>query len=417
MIKAQENLTKRKQIDASLSVKQTLAQQIQITDQDIKLRKDLLGFLPAHEEVLTKAKDLAEEVIDQIVETFYEKQLKHSEIALLIGDLHTLARLKNSLRSYSLDLFGGQYDMAYVEKRLRIGKVHQRIGVEPKLYISSIFQLETSIETSILPLLKDRISNRDFITFQDALKRLFMFDMQLVFDTYIATLITEVETARKDLKVYADGLEGIIAERTKQLEELSTTDALTGLYNQRVFYEQLKREIAVAERIDNKLTLMYFDVNGLKKLNDEKGHFDGDLALEFIGECVKTSIREVDYGCRYGGDEFCIILPNTEQLMAKHIVAKRLIKAIESYKGFNLSISMGIIQTGPEVFCKTDELVNAAAQLMYLAKGKAKKTPGSYIEITEFHLGKGDAKKAYDALVARRKEEENKYKDINQVAI
>ena len=402
---------------ASLSVKQTLAQQIQITERDIAIRKAMLGFTKTHEKLLIKAKDIAYQNVDHIVECFYKTQLEHSEIALLIGDLHSLMRLKSSMRGYILDLFCGYYDMEYVDKRLRIGKVHHRIGVSPKLYVSAMLQLENAVEETILPLLRAQEEEETFCQFQKALKRLFMLDMQLVFDTYIATLVTEVEMARKEMKDYADGLEEVIAERTSQLEKLSSIDNLTGLYNQRVFYEQLRREIAVAERIGSQVTLIYFDLNGLKEINDKKGHLQGDQTLQFMGEVVRKSIREVDFGCRYGGDEFCIILPNTEQIMARDVVAERIFATLDKNKDAEITISMGVIQTGPDVFCKPDEMVKAADQLMYLAKGKSKKSPGNHVEMTEFHLGKGDAEKAYASLVAKRKEAEERDQYTELVAI
>lgn len=405
------------QQNAGLSVKQTLAQQIQITERDIAIRKAMLGFSKAHEKSLTKAKEIAYQHVNQIVENFYKTQLEHSEISLLIGDLHSLMRLKSSMRGYILDLFGGFYDMEYVDKRLRIGKVHHRIGVSPKLYVSAMMQLENAVDNCIIPIMKEKETEESFNEFQQALKQLFMFDMQLVFDTYIATLVTEVETARKEMKDYADGLEEIIADRTAQLEELSSKDSLTGLYNQRVFYEQMRREIAVAQRIGSKVTLIYFDLNGFKEINDNKGHVAGDRILQFIGQVIQKNIREVDIGCRYGGDEFCIILPNTEQKMARDVVAKRIFSALEQQDKLGISVSMGVVQTGPDVFCEPDELVKAADQLMYMAKGKSRQNPGNYVEMTEFHLGKGDAKKAVQELIAKRKESEQGFETVELVAI
>lgn len=405
------------QQNANLSVKQTLAQQIQITERDIAIRKSMLGFSLSHEKSLTKAKELAYQSVNQIVESFYKTQLEHSEISLLIGDLHSLMRLKSSMRGYILDLFSGVYDMEYVDKRLRIGKVHHRIGVSPKLYVSAMMQLEIAVENCIIPVMREQETKESFIEFHQALKQLFMFDMQLVFDTYIATLVTEVETARKEMKDYADGLEEVIADRTAQLEELSSKDSLTGLYNQRVFYEQMRREIAVSQRIGSKVSLIYFDLNGFKEINDNQGHVEGDNVLKFVGEVIQKNIREVDIGCRYGGDEFCIILPNTEQKMAKDVVAKRIFAALEQLEKQKISVSMGIVQTGPDVFCEPDELVKAADQLMYMAKGKSRQLPGNHVEMTEFHLGRGDAKKAMQALIAKRKENEKKYETVELVAI
>jgi hypothetical protein len=76
-----------------------------------------------------------------------------------------------------------------------------------------------------------------------------------------------------------------------------------------------------------------------------------------------------------------------------------------------------VVQTGPDVFCEPDELVKAADQLMYMAKVKSRQNPGSYVEMTEFHLGKGDAKKAVDELIAKRKESEEGFQTVELVAI
>jgi hypothetical protein len=78
---------------------------------------------------------------------------------------------------------------------------------------------------------------------------------------------------------------------------------------------------------------------------------------------------------------------------------------------------MGVVQTGPDVFCEPDELVKAADQLMYMAKGKSRQNPGNHVEMTEFHLGKGDAKKAVQDLIAQRKANEENYQTVELVAI
>jgi diguanylate cyclase len=179
----------------------------------------------------------------------------------------------------------------------------------------------------------------------------------------------------------------------------------------------MRREIAVAQRIGSRVTLIYFDLNGFKEINDNKGHVAGDNILKFIGQVIQKNIREVDIGCRYGGDEFCIILPNTEQVMAKDVVAKRIFNALEQQEKLGINVSMGVVQTGPDVFCEPDELVKAADQLMYIAKGKSRQTPGNHVEMTEFHLGKGDAKKAVQDLIAQRKANEESFQTVELVAI
>lgn len=357
----------------------TLAEQMQITEREIEYRKTLLNFTDADEQLLKSLKNTIIDGIDEIVSRFYDAQLRNNEIALLIGDADTLQRLSQAMRRYILELFEGFYDAEYVNKRLRIGKVHKRIGVSPKLYVSAINQLQTVLDEYIFDHNKIHdCSNCD--KQRKALHRLLMFDMQLVFDTYISSLVAEVEVAKGELEAYATSLEGTVAERTRQLHELSTHDSLTGLLNQRAFFENLRRELAVAERNARPLTVVYFDLNGFKKINDNKGHKEGDRILECVGQAVRSTIRDVDYGCRYGGDEFCIIMPNATSERAAE-VCERLIQAYETHDTQGVTFSTGIAQTGPEKFIDSDALVKKADKLMYKAKAKSKQTPGHYTEV------------------------------------
>ena len=133
-----------------------------------------------------------------------------------------------------------------------------------------------------------------------------------------------------------------ITERRKQqkeIEYLSYKDKLTGLYNRRFFEEEM-------ERLDTKrklpLTIIMADVNGLKIINDSYGHKKGDLLLKKVAEVLKNSIREEDILARQGGDEFAILLPNTNQKESEKIL-KRIreeILEIENNK-FPISIALG----------------------------------------------------------------------------
>ena len=114
---------------------QTLLEQMRITDFEVEHRKILFSFSNADAQLLLSCKPTIEQNIDSVVTEFYRMQTSVAEIALLIGDADTLARLRSAQRKYILDLFGGLYDLEYVNNRLRIGLVHKRIGVEPKLYL------------------------------------------------------------------------------------------------------------------------------------------------------------------------------------------------------------------------------------------------------------------------------------------
>ena len=358
----------------------TLAQQLQITEMEIEKRKKLLEFTEEDTLILLSYKPTIEKYADGIVKTFYDHQLQVPEIALLIGDSETFRRLSNAMTRYIFDLFDGHYDEEYVNKRLRIGKVHQRIGVSSKLYLAAIYQLQKIINNT---LLLTGTTTEDFVfreKARSAINKLFMFDVQLVLDTYISSLVSQVETARAELSTYSDSLQEKIAEKTRELTELSLRDNLSGLYNQRAFFEHLRRELGNAERYHESVTLFYFDLNGFKNLNDTEGHQVGDVILALVGEVVNASIRDTDIGCRYGGDEFCIILPRTS-IHGSDLVKERLIKEFKARDTKGISFSLGIVDTGPEEFIGYEALVKKVDMEMYKAKSKSKKVPGIHVSV------------------------------------
>lgn len=113
------------------------------------------------------------------------------------------------------------------------------------------------------------------------------------------------------------------AEMIKKLEELAVTDGLTGLYNQRYFYEKLEMEIERYMRYDVPLSLMLFDIDCFKAFNDTYGHLEGDKVLITLAKVTRSCLRSLDSAYRYGGEEFTVILPETE-LNQAGIVAERI---------------------------------------------------------------------------------------------
>ncbi|HJV65597.1 MAG TPA: protoglobin domain-containing protein [Geomonas sp.] len=195
---------------------QTMMEQMRIGKHEIRRRRELARLGDEEDALLSGCRPFIEEEIDAIVEEFYQVQTADKEIAQLIGDADTLRRLHATQRQYVLDLFSGQTDIDYVNNRLRIGLVHKRIGVEPKLYLSAVNVLKEILYKS----LERRITDREQLaTTRRALDRLLNFDVTLVFDTYTRSLLSEVQTARDRLEVYAASLEVQVSERTRQLEQ------------------------------------------------------------------------------------------------------------------------------------------------------------------------------------------------------
>lgn len=356
----------------------TLAEQLKITELEIATRKKLLDFTDADAELLRSYKPVISNHLDEIVKTFYDNQLQVAEIALLIGDKETFRRLEIAMHRYVLDLFDGYYDMEYVNQRLRIGKVHQRIGVSSKLYLAAIYQLQTVINNIFLTHLSDEPDIIELDKIRVAVNKIFTFDVQFVLDTYISSLVNQVDNAREELRLYSDSLQETIAEKTKELKELSLRDNLTGLFNQYAFYDHLRREIANAERHSESVTLFYFDLNGFKQLNDSEGHQAGDELLSIVGDVIRKAIRETDIGCRYGGDEFSIILPRTS-IETSEQIKERLVSEFNKRDTKGITFSMGIVDTGPKIFIDYETLVKKADKEMYRAKDQSKLQPGNQI--------------------------------------
>ncbi len=233
----------------------TLLEQMQISDAEIQRRKELLGLDESVLQRLCEQKALIEEHLETIVEEFYEKQTETDEISLLIGDADTLLRLRSAQRQYIIDLFSGQYDSGYVNNRLRIGMVHKRIGVEPKLYLSAVRTLKALIARVLREKLKDSVQRAQTL---EALDKLLYFDTTLVFDTYISSLVGEIETAKKRTEEYAKSLEDKVAERTRQLAEQAKSES----YQQRLELQKSEQRFRLLVSSVRDYAILMLDLNG-----------------------------------------------------------------------------------------------------------------------------------------------------------
>lgn len=150
------------------------------------------------------------------------------------------------------------------------------------------------------------------------------------------------------------------------LKEESIKDGLTGLYNQRYFFDRLDSEIERARRQGHALSLLLFDVDQFKTYNDAHGHLEGDRVLRTIGQVVLECTREhVDIGFRYGGDEFTVILPEAREEQAMQIAER--IRATFEQKHFDmLTLSVGLMtyQKGQT----SSDFISFVDKIMYSAK-------------------------------------------------
>lgn len=180
----------------------------------------------------------------------------------------------------------------------------------------------------------------------------------------------------KQAQARTERLAAELGEANARLRELVSRDGLTGLYNHRHFQEMLRKEIGEAARYGRELTLVLFDVDFFKRVNDQHGHPAGDAVLKRIADHVAETVRTSDLVARYGGEEFAIILPETEARDAV-VLAERIrrgIEALETPLGNNqaplrVTVSLGLcsFRDGQSEYAQ-GELIEAADKALYAAK-------------------------------------------------
>ena len=160
-------------------------------------------------------------------------------------------------------------------------------------------------------------------------------------------------------------------------KELTIKDDLTEAYNRRYFERYLEEEFYACRRYGSNLSLIFFDVDNLKEVNMQHGHLTGSKTLQEVARRMILTVRGIDKVVRYGGDEFCVVLPETDSQGAFQ-VAERIRNVIASKQiviGENIQVaitgSIGIASYPTHAHSK-DELVRQADKAMFVIKGKSK---------------------------------------------
>ena len=158
-------------------------------------------------------------------------------------------------------------------------------------------------------------------------------------------------------------------EVKKRLEMLSTVDPLTGLYNRHYFNMSIGHEISRSVVDNEPLNLLMLDIDLFKKVNDTHGHDVGDTVLVAVSKIISDLIRTNDVACRFGGEEFIILLPETSLSGAK-VLAERIRQKIQeaSINGVKITVSIGISDINQTENQHPDELIRLADEQLYIAK-------------------------------------------------
>jgi len=158
----------------------------------------------------------------------------------------------------------------------------------------------------------------------------------------------------------------------QEIEQIAITDGLTELHTRRYIIERFNEELKRARARNIKASFLMLDVDHFKKFNDQFGHLTGDQILREIGLLISENVREIDIAGRFGGEEFCVVLPDTDRLGAQY-AAERIRLAAEqaNIKAYDTTVKVTVSvgsSTFPDDGKKLDELVDKADWALYRAK-------------------------------------------------
>lgn len=159
----------------------------------------------------------------------------------------------------------------------------------------------------------------------------------------------------------------------EQLKEAAITDDLTGLFNRRGFFALANKQCKLADRTKRLISLLYLDIDGLKTINDELGHKEGDKALIDTSNILKRTFRESDIIARVGGDEFTVLLTEPSGSDVKNVAVDHLQNKLKEFnlqagRNYELILSIGMACYDPECPCSIDKFLMRADDLMYKDK-------------------------------------------------
>ncbi len=300
----------------------------------------------------------------------------------------------------SADLFLILNGRVQISKILPDGERVELIQKGPNEFIGEIGLLLTSSRSATVTCLTDvRIVQITPASFSQILKKIptirknvlkniieivFDDDQRVVNEIIKGNLLAEMFNAISDQTKRLESLNrqlkdvnSELEKKNKKLYELATYDYLTKLYNRAFVMDMFSKEFSKSKRHGHELACLLLDIDNFKKINDTYGHLTGDVVLRQIGLRLKADIREQDIVGRYGGEEFLIVLPNTNLEQAL-FVAEKVRKKIEDLeirsnnKMIKTSVSIGVSDinhNGPD---KVDDLLYQADTALYRAKRKGK---------------------------------------------
>ncbi|WHX28363.1 putative bifunctional diguanylate cyclase/phosphodiesterase [Brevibacillus agri] len=307
-------------------------------------------------ELIAGLRPVVVEQIEQITASFYEAILHVDSLKEIITSHTTVNRLRQTLSSHLIEMFDGRIDEAFVEKRMRIAMVHQKIGLPSKWYMGS-FQNLLSTLLRIVDSLQG--THPDCSGLAQAVTKLLSLEQQLVLEAY------EHQTRMEE-------------QRAKAIIEYQALhDDLTGLPNRRKLHVTLQETIEISREDNSRFAVLVLDIDRFKLINDSLGHTYGDRFLQEVSDRIRKSTEGFDVMiARMGGDEFTLICKNVSSDRDFSELSEQVVKEIEipyrlQSNDYYVSASIGIA-IYPDHGTTVEELLKNADTAMYEVKKNGK---------------------------------------------
>lgn len=334
-----------------------------VTSHDNERRLAMFGLLPEEGAELGEAREIIIRNIDQLTDAFYSHMLSFGELARFVSAAGVERRLRESFRAYLLNIGLECHETSYFESRLRIGSVHEKIGVPLKGYLGTYAKLQDLITQLILDKCGDDARGRKIVS---AINKVIILDASLAIDAYHQAALKRIEQLMDQLE-----------EEKSEIRHLAQTDQLTGLLNRRYFFDCLEAETQRCRRYGNPLCVLVIDLDDFKSINDEFGHHVGDAVLQSVSRTLLRSARKTDVCGRLGGEEFVAALVETD-LETAALIAERFRLAVlhdeitvEDTCRVTVSVSIGVARWNPSDLGGAS-LLKRADMAMYTAKAEGK---------------------------------------------
>ncbi|WP_280523679.1 putative bifunctional diguanylate cyclase/phosphodiesterase [Paenibacillus dendritiformis] len=313
-------------------------------------------------EIVRSIRPLVLEHIDEIVDSFYDSVLRVDILKKLILEHSQIEKLRKTLKKHLIEMFSGRIDPEFIEKRMRIAIVHERIGLKTRWYMGA-FQ---NLQNAFIHMLNLHMPDKErMLTVCLSITKLLNLEQQLVLEAYEK-------------------------RSNEKIQHQAFHDELTGLPNRRMLQKRLQERIGPGAEAQGRFAVMVLDIDRFKMINDSLGHAYGDQFLKMVSSRLLEAAGEASsFIARMGGDEFAVLSPAD----AEHDSAELAMRIIEQIRlpyqlnrtEFFVTTSIGIA-IYPEHGVTASELLRNADKAMYEVKKDGKNDYQFYSAAFDAHL-------------------------------